>query len=121
MPRHDYTYPERMIKTDEGTALYGIWLRIRYSSCELFSKYPDFFEWAIANGYKLGARLRRFDDTVEYGPDNCSFLPSYEGEKPLTADEQKRAREWNRVVNRIRIAYGLEPFGALAKEVKNIG
>ena len=114
MPRHEYTYPKQMVKTDEGMSLYNIWLRIRHNACDLFRNYPDFFEWAMGNGYKLGARLRRFDDKVEYRPDNCSFLPSYGDQKPLTADEQRRANQWNLVVNKFRIACGLEPFEVIS-------
>ena len=120
MPRHEFTYPERIIKTDEGKALYGIWRRIRHISCDAFRNYPDFFEWAITNGYKLGARLRRFDDTVEYRPDNCEF--SLGRERPMSLDDRVRANEWNVVVNRFRRACGMKPFTTFAdEEVREVG
>ena len=122
MPRHSYIYPEHMTKTDEGKALYGIWRRIRSNSCPEFEKYPDFFEWAFQNGYTLGLRLRRFDDSKAYCPDNCTFVPNYEGMKPFGPDERVRANEWNVVVNRIRKAYGLKPFKTYSdEEVRGVG
>lgn len=110
MPRHEHTYPARMIKTDEGKSLYAIWRRIRYNSCEAFSKYPDFFEWAIQSGFIVGARLRRHDNTIEYGPDNCSFTQTVDSYKMKRSNDRLRANEWNKTVNRIRIAYGMKPF-----------
>lgn len=122
MPRHSYTYPERMIKTDEGKALYAIWRRVRHNACDAFQAYPDFFEWAVGSGYVLGARLRRLDETIEYRPDNCSFLPSFEGRKPLTLDERVRANEWNKTVNKIRRVYGMKPFETFTdEEVRQVG
>lgn len=116
MPRHSYTYPVKMRITDEGRSLYAIWRRVRHNACDAFQQYTDFFEWAVQNGYTVGARLRRLDETVEYRPDNCSFTPSYGDQKPLTLDERVRANEWNKTVNKIRRVYGMKPFEIFTDE-----
>lgn len=120
MPRHPDPYPKHMTVTDEGKSLYSIWLRIRKNTDKycLFTEYPKFFGWAMDHYYVQGARLRRFDDSKPYTPDNCTFAPVDPEGRSLTPELRRMANEWNRTVNMFRKRCGLKLFDVYDEEEK---
>lgn len=118
MPRHPDPYPKHMTVTDEGKSLYGIWRRIRKNTDKYccFAEYPKFFNWAMDHYYVYGSRLRRYDESQPYTPDNCTFEPADPDRKEMTLELRKLANNWNRTVNVIRVACGMEPFEVLSEE-----
>lgn len=79
-----------------------------------WESYSVFHTWAVYNGYTVEAWLRRIDESQPYAPENCVWYTSEE-DAPV---DQKRADEWNAVVNRIRKHYGMPPIG-IDKENNN--
>ena len=118
MPRHPDPYPKHMTVTDEGKALYGIWRRVRKNTDKYccFTDYPKFFIWAMDNFYELGARLRRYDESQPYTPNNCTFVPADPCRKENSLKNRKAANDWNRTVNIIREAYGMPLFEVVSEE-----
>lgn len=105
-------YPKEMMVSDEGKTLYGMWRRVRKNTDEfgLFASYPKFYTWAMDNYFCIGRKLRRYDESLPYSPENCVFVPGSPEDRPLTADQRKMASEWNRTVNVFRKACGLKLF-----------
>lgn len=99
-----------MGRTRESRAsqsLYGLWEKIKKSGEPvLWTDFGRFYDWAEAVGYEPGQYLTRMDASLPWGPTNCLFRNA----PPLSPEIQKRIREWNRVVNVIRAAYGLPLF-----------
>lgn len=58
--------------------LYKIWLNKRHNYKDQFvtewDDYDVFENWAYDNGYEQGARLKRINPKLPFGPDNCQFL-----------------------------------------------
>lgn len=58
--------------------LYKLWINKRFQNKGAFvpewDDYDNFENWAYANGYEEGARLKRLDKTKPFGPTNCQFL-----------------------------------------------
>ena len=78
---------------------------------EGFDTFMEFYEWSMENGYVPGAKFMRRDEDKPHNPDNCYWKPPEEKKHKYTSNEQKEMIEkWNKVVNRIRVHYGLEPF-----------
>lgn len=82
-------------------------MRMHYPYCKEWGTYPPFYEWAMQNGYSIGAWLRRVNDFEPYSPDNCVWYIS-------DADQNRVplswADDWNKSVNRIRKHYGMPPL-----------
>ncbi len=105
--RYGEPYDPKIRTSEHGSLLYNFWRRVRkHPHCEEWDYYPTFYDWAIHNGYTLGAPLRLIDKSKPYSPKNCVW---YADEKDMTIDEA-RAAEWNAVVNRIRKHYGMPPL-----------
>ena len=104
MARHNYgePYDPALRQTEHGTKLYNAWRHMRrYPHCEEWNHFPTFYEWAMQNGYKLGAWLSKIDDDKPFEEKNCVWY--------FLSDE-KRVADWNRAVNRIRKHYGMPPL-----------
>lgn len=113
MPSTIVFYDKDIKETLEWQSLYN-----RYcSKCknipykQIAPTFQEFYDWSMLNGFVMGARLVRYDDSKPYSRDNCHWLPP----KDRIPDIKGAAREaaiakWNETVNRIRIHYGLDPF-----------
>lgn len=111
MPRHAIKYSDEMLNTPEGTYLYGLWQRMRRGGREkYFDSYHNFYKWAMAQGYKFGALIRRIDESRMWSRRNCEvYIPK--GERHLRGDDCREfISRWNRSVNRFRVRLGLKPF-----------
>ncbi len=45
------------------------------SVCQEWMDYEVFYQWAIKSGYKKGLTIERADNSKNYCPDNCSWIP----------------------------------------------
>lgn len=102
MPKHyGESYDPALRKTDHGSKLYWLWMKVRPNTdCEEFKSFNSFYDWAMNSGYESGDRLLLIDKNLPYSPDNCDWkiLPG------------KLADDWNKTVNRIRKHYGMPPL-----------
>lgn len=89
--------------------------------CDNWRKsFPDFYYWAMSNGYKKGLQIDRINNDLGYSPDNCRFV---------TAKENVRNRrntlyfEYNgkrMVLAEIAEIVGVS-YGTLYKRIKDQG
>lgn len=42
--------------------------------CEAWQSWPNFFDWAMANGYADDLEIDRIDGRLGYSPENCRFV-----------------------------------------------
>lgn len=110
-------YDPGIRQTPAGTRLYPYWKKVRtLNHDEQFENYADFYGWAINNGYTIGSKLCRIDDTKPYGPDNCMWKTKEvrreesEAERKKRTGDNARIRAWNKTVNKLRVACGKPPF-----------
>lgn len=86
----------------------------------IWETFEGFYSWAMDNDYQLGDMIFKKKRSLPYSPDNCGFChvkrePAAElGGK----NYMERVRAWNRAVNPLRIAAGLEPFADPWEEEK---
>ena len=59
------------------------------SVCEEWHSFPQFYEWAIANGYKDNLTIDRIDVNGNYEPSNCQWLTQSENSKKALEDRRK--------------------------------
>lgn len=111
MPRHKVVYDKDVKETPEWKALYSKWRQIKKCShSKEFSRCQDFYDWAMANGFEIVAKLELLDDSKPYSPDNCRWKPP-EAKKTFYTEEEKRwIAKWNKTVNAIRRHYGMKPL-----------
>lgn len=103
-------YDPEMRTSEHGSRLYNAWRSMRkHPHIDLWESYQVFYTWSMYNGYTIEAWLRRIDESLPYGPDNCTWYV-HEKEQPLSSEEKARADAWNKVVNRIRKHYGMPPL-----------
>lgn len=104
-------YPPRYATTGSLRKLYQTWadMRRRCSPtdredsrryyfqgirvCDEWQRWPEFAEWAFANGWEPGLEIDRRDNANGYAPDNCRFV---------TGLEQNRNRDLERAHRGIR-------------------
>lgn len=105
------SYDANLRKTVHGSKLYNAWKKLRvFPHCAEWESFPQFYNWAMSNGFQQRAWLRRNDDSKPYGPDNCFWRPAYSDENAPVIDREGWAYEWNKTVNRIRKHYGMPPL-----------
>ena len=111
------TYDPEMRKTDHGRRLYGYWKKVhRYTEAPEFKKFSDFFGWAMSNGYIVGAKLLRYDETQPFSPENCFWARRDEcvgigyGKGDTLYRNLTWEQKWDEAVNRIRVHFGMEPI-----------
>lgn len=113
MPSAKITYDPKMRDGDAGRRLYAYWKKIRvYSDAEEFQTYPGFYNWAMENGYTIGAKLFRYDFDKPYSPDNCFWSGRAErgGDDTPPARDAEWEKKWDDAVNRIRKHFGMAPI-----------
>lgn len=59
--------------------------------CEEWHKFPPFYEWAMANGYRDNLSIDRVDVDGNYEPSNCQWITMAENSRK--AMEDRRTRE----------------------------
>ncbi len=45
--------------------------------CDEWEVFPNFYEWAMSNGYREGLTLDRKDSNGNYSPDNCRWVDRF--------------------------------------------
>lgn len=75
-----------------------------------FAHFPDFYDWAINNGYSEDAMMYRLDDEKPYSPENCVWRTAVARNRPFTPAELAWIDAWNKAVNRLRVYFGMDPF-----------
>ena len=106
--RNGKPYDPIIRQSEHGARLYEFWKRIRRSPCcEEWDYYPTFYNWAMQNGYSIGAGLQRTNKDDPYSPDNCYWKFDNECQKRCP---EKWTDLWNKTVNRIRKHYGMPPL-----------
>lgn len=113
MPTARITYDPELRQTDHGRRLYSLWKRLRKSAyTQDFEQYPDFFKWAMASGYTIGAKLFRYNAEEPFSPGNCFW--GHRVDQTVMEKELRRKPDWEKswdaTVNRIRVHYGMEPI-----------
>jgi hypothetical protein len=114
-------YDRSITESEEGKRLYVYWYKKvhRYTDSPEFQTYPGFYTWAMEAGYTPGAKLIRYNPGEPFSPDNCTWIPL---KYPNSARrDPEREKQWDDVVNRIRIHYGLEPIHSTPTEVEDCG
>ncbi len=111
------TYDPEMRFTEHGSRIYSYWKKVRRNTdYPEFTKFPVFLNWAMSNGYTLGAKLFRRDNAKPFTPENCYWLSSAEwrgkdhGDGETLTYNLKWMRKWDETVNRIREHFGMEPI-----------
>ena len=113
MPRHNLVYDKNLKSTPEWGELYNKWIWMRKSGSQYsvaFAQFMDFYNWSMANGYAIDARLKRLDEKKPYAPDNCLWVHPEEERSGYTAEQKAWIAKWNKTVNRIRRHFGIETF-----------
>lgn len=72
--------------------------------CDEWSKYEDFKEWALKNGWKKGLSIDRIDNNSGYSPSNCRWTTHWVQMSNTSWNkfleykgERKHISEWARI------------------------
>ena len=105
-----FKYDQSIIGTEEGRRIYEKWRYARVAGvCDEWRDFNCFYRWVMESGYEHGKILARIDVKKPFGPDNCRWAEKGDkGEASISTE--KLIKKWNKTVNRIRVAYGMEPF-----------
>ena len=110
MARNNYgePYDPALRKTEHGAKLYQAWKTVtKAPHCEEWGYFPTFYEWAMQNGYEVGAWLKRWNRNDQFDPTNCFWYLPREKNSSIT---QESLDKWDEAVNRIRKYYGMPPL-----------
>ena len=111
MPRHRDIYDKDLKETPEWQFLYGQWAKMRkLPHSKLFDRFLDFYNWSMANGFAIPAKLRLVDESKMYSPANCLWVHPADNQHSFSAEQKESIEKWNKTVGRIRAYYGLEPL-----------
>jgi hypothetical protein len=84
-----------------------------------------FFKWCIDNGWKVGLKLDRIDNTKDYEPANCRFITTEENlkkmhiENDMHGEKASNAKLTNDQVLKIRELLALRiPAAVIARDYK---
>ena len=104
------TYDPEIRKTESGSRIYGAWKRIRTRSYDLaFHDFIDFYTWARNEGYTIGDKLMRRDESLPYSPSNC-YWKSSDDEEMSPAWAVEWCEKWDETVRKLRKHFGLPPL-----------
>lgn len=96
--------------TEHGARLYETWKRIRkFPYDPAWNSFPVFYDWAMAEGYILGDRLVRLDESRPYGPDNCYWKDLHDDAVSVQW-VGAWCEKWDQTVERLRKHFGLPPL-----------
>ena len=97
------TYDPEIRKSESGAKLYGYWCRLRkHPYNPTFNEFESFYNWAMREGYTVGDKLMRYDESLPYAPGNCYWkTPSWELEW---------CEKWDSTVSKLRKHLGLPPL-----------
>ena len=110
MPRHKFVYDKNLKETPEFQFLYSKWRWLRKQpNSEDFKTFLIFYEWSMENGYIAGAKFERRDESKPFSPDNCLWVYR-ETKKAYSEEEKEWIKLWDKMVNRIRKHYGMQPI-----------
>lgn len=111
MPRHKDIYDKDLKETPEWRYLYVKWRDIRKRPhSKRFERFLDFYNWAMANGFIISAKIRLVDESKPYSPDNCRWERPADSQPCYTAEEKESIEKWNKTVGQIRAHYGMKPL-----------
>ena len=111
MPRHPVKYDKELKGTPEWQFLYNKWRQLlKQPHSEDFDNFPAFYEWSLAEGYALGAKLERKDISKPYSFNNCLWVQPAPQQKAYSEEDKAWMESWNKTVNRIRRHFGMKPF-----------
>lgn len=107
-------YPYEMRHTEHGRRIYHYWKTIHNDTdAPEFQSYPDFYAWAMSNGYTVGAKLFRRNEKRQHSKKNSYWVDRdswVRGTQKKTGRSYIRERKWDATVNKIRRHYGMEPI-----------
>lgn len=101
-------YDQKVMQTPRGKCIYDKWRQAKDDGllCDEWKEFPDFYKWAVRHGVGTETRLARKDKSKCFSTDNCKVIQK--NDMGFSAVDWKD--KWNKTVNRIRLAYGLEPL-----------
>lgn len=110
MPRHQVVYDKNLKETQEWQFLYNKFRKLlKQPHSEDFNNFLAFYGWSIANGYTIGAKLERRDESKPYSFQNCLWV-QHETKRAYTEEEKEWIKLWDKTVSIIRIHYGMQPL-----------
>lgn len=102
-------YDQEMRDGEHGRRLYAFWKRVKLdTNAPEFLDYVLFYKWAMDNGYRVGARLVKQDESAPYSPDNCFWY--CRNVETSNARDTEFELLWDDTVNRIRRHFGMPPI-----------
>lgn len=121
MVTHRAVYDPKQRETPEFQTLYN---RYYSSNChkyrEAFATFQEFYDWAMATGFVIEAKLARKDPSKPSTPDNLIWIiPKRKQVEQFGLEVQKSIKRWNDTVNRIRANYGMKPLRTERRSVSD--
>ena len=102
-------YDQEFKNSPIGKSLYKKWLRIHTYDCSPeFKQYETFCQWALETGFTGVETLMRKDRKGPFTKENCCW--SIKPPSPAYGSDKHWCEQWNKLVNSIRKAYGMEPL-----------
>lgn len=100
-----------LLDNEHGYDLHAIWRRLlKKPHCEAFESFAVFYNWAIRDGYVKGALLNRKDRQMAFSPENCEWRDPVSDEPIYGMEEKAWINKWNKTVNHLRKAWGMDPL-----------